>query len=168
MKKYLVITLLFLLALSVAQANAATVQWLIHGTTTNLLTPNSVASNGYTAASATYNNTIGQTGNGYLYCRFEAILTFAAAPTANSAVYIWILESLDGTTFADTPTASIITSSPSLTIPVTSGQVGTRQAVSVRCPNGQFKIAAQLNNTGQTTTASGNIIRLVQYTIQVQ
>jgi hypothetical protein len=149
---------------------AATTQWAEQGTTTDLLLPNSLASNAYTAVSATYNNTVGQTGNGYLYCRFEAILAFPASPSAGAAVYIWVLESLDGSNFATTPTATITTGAPTLAIPITTGTgvTGTRNTVTIRCPPGSFRIVAQLNGTGQTTNGTGNTIRLRQFTPTVQ
>jgi len=159
---------LFLLSAGALATAAVTTQWVIGTASTAMLTPNSIASNGYTAASTAYDNTIsGQTtGSGYTRCSFEAVLAFPANPSANAAVLVWILPSQDGTNYADAPTGSIITSPAHVAIPVTQGQNSTRQTVFTVCPPGKFKIVAQMNGTGQTTNSSGNTITLKQYTPQ--
>lgn len=167
MSRKFALALLLLLVLATGAWAALTFQWVIHGTTTALLTPNAIANDGFTAASSAYNNTIGQTGSGYTRCRFQAVLAFGAAPNPNAAVYLWMLESIDnGATFADTPTVSITTKPPDVAIPITAGATSTRQIVNAWCPPGQFKVAAKLAGTGQTTNGSGNTISLIQYTPQ--
>jgi len=163
------VALLLLLGGAAIATAAVTTQWVIGSTSTVMLTPNSVASNSYTTTGqATYDNTISgtATGAGYTRCSFEAVLAFPANPSANAAVLLWILPSQDGTNYADTPSGSITTTPASLAIPVTQGQTTTRQIVFTQCPPGKFKLAAQLNGTGQTTNASGNAINMKQYTPQ--
>jgi hypothetical protein len=144
-----------------------TLQWLIVGTATTLLTPNSVGSNGYTAVSSAFNNTIGATGNGSLLCKFQAVLAFGSAPSANAAVLLWIQESSDGgATFDDTPSSTVSTGPPRVTIPITAGATSTKQTVIAQCPAGQFKATAQLQGTGQTTTGAGNTITVLPFTVQ--
>jgi hypothetical protein len=166
-----VLTVLVLLLLVTPGWAVQTMQWVIHGTTTTLLTPNTIATGGLSGPSAAYNNTLGSTGNGYTLCRFEAVLNFSNPPNANSAVYLWIGESIDnGTTFADLPVGAVVTGPPHLTMPIASGQAGgattIRTVGTTRCPPGQFRITVQLSNTGQTTTGSANTIKLQQFTPQ--
>jgi hypothetical protein len=150
---------------ALAALTGATTFTYLEGTSTTMLTPNSIASNGYTASSATPLNPAG-----YLYCRFQATLAFTAAPlSAGAAVNIWVRQSLDGgTLFDDTPTSAIVTQTPYVVIPlaVGTGVSASRSTVSRPCPPGVFHIVAQLSGTGQTTTASTNTIVVKPYTIQ--
>jgi hypothetical protein len=163
--KRTVFTIALLLLLATGAYAAFTMQWLLHATTTTMLTPNALASNAFLNGTVVVDNTIGSTGNGYTYCRFEAVLNFGAAPAANAALLIWILESLDGgATYADAPTSSVTTTNPSLSMPLTTATT-MRQILTVRCPPGFFKITAQLNGSGQTTTGT-NTVKLRQFTMQ--
>jgi hypothetical protein len=158
-------TIALLLFLATGAYAAFVMQWALHATTTTMLTPNALASNAFLNGTVIVDNTIGATGNGYTYCRFEAVLNFGAAPAANSALLVWILESIDGgATFADQPTSSVATTNPSVVIPL-SGLTTTRQIITVRCPPGVFKLTVQLNGSGQTTTGT-NTVKLRQFTLQ--
>ncbi len=119
-------------------------------------------------ASATYDNRIGQAGNGFTLCRIELVATFGGNPTANTGVSVWFLKSADGgTNFENTPTATIgLGRPPDVVLPVTTGQTGTRVAVDVLCPAERFRFVAKNDGTGQTLAASGNIIRLLPITPQ--
>jgi hypothetical protein len=153
-----------------APAFAGTTLQLATGTLTTIMAGelNSIPSNGWTAASTvTADNRIGQALNGYLICRIEWNVTFAANPTAAGGFTGWFLKTADGTNFETTPTASIgLGRPPDFFLPVTTGQQGTRVMLDVRCPAERFKIVGNLTNTGQTTVASGNSIKILPITIQ--
>lgn len=162
--------LILLLALWAAPSWAAvTTQWAV-GTTTTLLSTelNSLANNGYSSASATYDNRQGQTGNGYTACRLELNATFAANPTANTAVILWFLKSTDGgSTFENTPTSSVgLGRPPDVVFPVTTGQTGTRVSIDTLCPAERFKVSVKSDGVGQAMSASGNTVKLQPQTPQ--
>lgn len=147
----------------------ATTTKYILGTQGNLLTTelNSLANNAYTAAGTTYDNTQGQTGDGYTLCDIEGVFTFGANPTANTGITVWLLVSQDGTNFEDTPTATIgLGRAPDVFLPVTSGQTGTRVIRRIQAPWGKFKAVAQNTGTGQTLAATANTIKIRPVTPQ--
>lgn len=156
----LALVLLLLCALAPVAWAGPKIQY-VYGTTTQMHTPNSIASNAYTGTSATLDP------GGYLYCNFKAVLAFGTAPNANAALYVWLKVSIDGgSTFSDTPTSSIVTGPPYVIIPITSGQTTTNAVESKPCPAGQFQLVLQMNNTGQTTSGSGNAVSVQPYTPQ--
>jgi len=153
----------------VSLAQAAIVTKFLLGSQTSVLTTelNSIASNGFTAASAAFNNTVGQTGDGYVLCDVEGVFTFGANPTANTAVVLWFLMAADGTNYENTPTASItLGRAPDVVLPVTAGQTGTRVTRRILCPWGLFKAVAKNDGTGQTLAASGNTVKIRPITIE--
>jgi hypothetical protein len=163
--KRAVLTIALILVLATGAYAAFVMQWVQITSPTTMLTPNGLGSNAFLNGTTTIDNTIGAAGNGYTYCRFEAVLNFGSAPAANSALLVWMLESIDGgTTFADQPTSGVATTNPSFAIPL-SGATTTRQIITVRCPPGVFKLTVQLNGSGQTTTGT-NTVKLRQFTLQ--
>ena len=167
MKKLLVLGLLLWALVTRLQA-AVTTEWAVGSVTTLLSTElNSLGNNSFSSASATYDNRIGQTGNGYTACRIELVATFAANPTANTAVVLWFLKSADGTNFENTPTSSIgLGRPPDVVLPVTSGQTGTRVMVDTLCPAERFKVSVKSDGVGQAMAASGNTVKLLPVTPQ--
>ena len=160
---------LFIAMLGAANAaHALTLQENL-GTATTLLSTelNSLGNNAYTAASATYDNSIGATGNGALRCRFELLVVHAANPTASTAWVIFLSRSADGTNFEPTPTASIGpgTALP-VSFPVNTGQTTTRGVVDIDCPAGKFKATAKNDGTGQAAAATNNTLKIWPITIQ--
>src|SRR6266446_4054145 len=139
MRKMFTFVCLLLLLLQITLLNAVAsnvTKWLL-GTQTSLLTTelNSLANNAFTVASAAFNNTIGQTGDGYIACDIEGVFVFAANPTANTGVLIWFIMAPDGTNYENTPTASItLGRAPDVVLPVTAGQTGTRVTRRILCP----------------------------------
>lgn len=158
-----------LLSVAAAPGFAATTLQLAVGNATTVYTTqlDSKASNVWLVASATVDNRITQTLNGYLICRLEWNVTFAANPTAAGGLTGWFLRTTDGTNFENTPTASVgLGRPPDFFLPVTTGQTGTRVMVDVRCPAERFQVVGNLTNTGQTTAASGNTLKILPITIQ--
>jgi hypothetical protein len=167
MKKLLMLGLLLWALVAPGQA-AVTTEWATGSATTLLSTElNTLTNNSFSSASATYDNRIGQTGNGYTICRFELVATFAANPTANTGISLWILRTTDGTNFENTPTSSVaLGRPPDVVLPVTSGQTGTRVMIDTLCPAERFKVSVKNDATGQSTAASGNTIKILPITSQ--
>lgn len=166
MKRLLVILLLLL---HVAVGHTATTLELATGTSVNALTTelNSLANNAWTAASATIDNRIGQTMNGYMVCRVEFAGTFAANPTAGGAITGFFLKTVDGTTFETTPTATVgLNRLPNFVIPVMTGQTASKVSIDVLCPAERFKVCLQNTATGQAMAASGNTVKIMPVTPQ--
>jgi hypothetical protein len=166
MKRFLSVLLVLSM---VGLAHAAIVTKFLLGSQTSLLTTelNSKGSNAFTAASSAFNNTVGQTGDGYVLCDVEGVFTFGGNPTANTAVVVWFLMAPDGTNYEDTPTASITPGrAPDVVLPVTAGQTGTRVTRRILCPWGLFKAVAKNDGTGQTLAASGNTVKIRPVTIE--
>jgi hypothetical protein len=153
--------------------SAVTTQWVVGSTVTTVagLVLDSKGSNAYVGPSTAISNTTsGQvTGAGYTRCAFEAFITFVTTPpTAGSALLVWLLPSVDGANYADMPSSTITTTPASFAMPFSTGtgSLTTRQVVYTQCPPGSFKVGVQLNGTGQTTSASGNTLKIMQYTPQ--
>lgn len=165
------LALLSLLLLISTVAEAATTFQLATRTATTVYTTelNSKASNAWLSASAVVNNTIGGAGGeGYMRCYVEFASTFAANPTANGALVGWFLKTVDGgTSYEDTPNGTVtLNRLPDVVLPVNTGGTTTRVTVETRCPAGNFKFVGQLNGTGQTTSASGNTVKIFWATPQ--
>ena len=158
------------LLVCLTSAWAATTLQLAVGTVTTALNTemNSIGSNGWTAASATIDNRIGQTLQGSLLCRVEALVTYAASPTAGGAITGWFLKTVDTTNFENTPTATIgLNRLPDFVIPATTGQTGTRASVDVRCPAERFKVVVQNTASGQSWNGGGvNFLKILPITLQ--
>ena len=162
MKRLILIPVL-LLCLGVVPVQALTLKQNLGTSTAFMGTElNGIGNNGYSAVSAlTYDNTVGQAGDGALRCRLELLVVFASAPTANTAVVVWLLRSHDGTTFEPTPTTSIGPGSAlAITFPVNSGQTTTRGIVDIDCPPAKFKAVLKNDGTGQSFAATNNTLKI--------
>lgn len=147
---------------------ALTFQWKLQaGTATTLMSPNSIASDGYISMTspASYNNTIGQTGDGYTRCIFELVLAYGSAPSANAAAYLWLRQSIDGTNFATAPSSSVNVGPPQVTFAIPAA-TASRLLATGWCPAGVFTATLQLAGTGQTSSGSGNTLKVYQFTPQ--
>lgn len=166
----MLVLLSLLLLLSTGAEAATTFQLATRSATTVYTTDlNTKASNAWIIASAVINNTIGgAAGEGYMRCYMELALSFAANPTANGAFVGWFLKTVDGgTTYEDTPNGTVtLNRLPDMVLPVNTGGTTTRVTVETRCPAGNFKIAGQLSGTGQTTSGSGNSLKIFWATPQ--
>jgi hypothetical protein len=161
---------LCLLLLLTSPSEAVNPLELATRTATTVLTTdmNSLANNAWTIASGVIDNRIGQgVGEGYLLCGVELFAVFNANPTAGGAITGFFLQTIDGTNYEVTPTASIAqTRLPNFVIPVVTGQTTTRTTVWVRCPPERFKVAIQNTATGQAMAASGNTLKILWATPQ--
>jgi hypothetical protein len=151
-----------LLFLSVLPASALTLKQNL-GSSTTLLDSQltSLGANGYATGTVVYDNAVGQPGDGALRCRLELFVTFAAAPTANTAVVVWLIRSYDGTNYEPTPTSLIAPGSAlAITFPVNSGQAATRGIADIDCPPAKFKAVLKNDNTGQALTSGSHTLKV--------
>lgn len=145
---------------------AATVQKNLLGSINTILNTAATLANNSLALSATYNNTIGGTGDGYTRVRFSLSVTFGVAPIANTGCSIWILTTQDGTaggTFEDGGASLTPARNPDCFIPVRA--VNTAQEIHEVCdfPPGNVQVLLKNDNTGQTMNANWTL-KLIPYT----
>jgi hypothetical protein len=152
--------------LSLLQASALTLKQNLGSSTTLLSVTElgSLGANGYATGTVVFDNAVGQAGDGALRCRLELFVTFAAAPTANTAMVVWLLRSYDnGATYEPTPTATVSPGSAlAMTFPVNSGtgQVITRGILDIDCPPGKMKAVLKNDNTGQAFTSGSHTLKI--------
>lgn len=126
------------------------------GSVTTLITTGGTVANNTLAIGSAFNNTVGQTGDGYTLCDLEFVGAYSVAPTANSGLTFWFLMSQDGTNYEDGDGASggggdvVPARAPDVVFPlraVTTSQRIIRQA---RLPWGLWKPLLRNDATGQT------------------
>lgn len=139
---------------------AAVIERLAIGSQTTLLSTAATLTNNSAALSSAYNNTTGQTGDGYSRGNFTLNATWASAPTAGTALSCWLLKSNDlaGGTYEDgdgTPTTPA--RAADFVIPVRA--VTTAQVVQILADlvPGLFKLLAKNDGTGQTISSGWTI-----------
>ena len=120
---------------------------------------NSLANN--TNVSLTvFDNTQGQTGDGYTLADIELTVTFGTNPTANTGFSLWLLASADGTNYEAGSSSVTPARLPDVVFPVivtTSAQTITRR---VSLPWGKMTPLLRNDGTGQTIAASGNTLKI--------
>lgn len=140
----------------------AVVEKFVLGSQATLLSTelNSLANNG-TALGSAYNNTIGGgSGDGYTLCDVELVVTYGSAPTANTGVSLWFLQTQDGTNYSDGDNSTTPATAPDVVFPlraVTTAQRVVRRAL---LPWGNFKPLAKNDGVGQAMAASGNTVKV--------
>jgi hypothetical protein len=131
-------------------------KYLLGGTITTLITGGSALGNNALAIGSAFDNTVGQTGDGYTLGDVEFSGTFSVAPAANTGIAVWFLRSQNGTNYEDgdgTVGGSADTTparNPDVVIPVravTSAQLVSRSVV---LPWGKWKPLAKNDGTGQS------------------
>lgn len=146
---------------------ATTLKWLL-GSVTSLITTglNSLTNNSIVTP-VNYDNTVGGTGDGYTQCDLELVVTFGTNPTASTGFSLWFLESQDGTNYEDgdnTPTTPA--RAPDCVFPVRVVTTAQRIIRRVPMPWGKFSVLLKNDNTGQTTAASGNTLKMRPVTLE--
>lgn len=139
----------------------ATVEKWLLGTQTSLLTTglNSLANNAR-AISAAFDNTIGQTGDGYTLCDVELVVTYGTAPTANTGCSVWFLGSQDGTNYEDGDASTTPARAPDVVFPLRAVTTAQRIIRRVWLPWGLMKVLLINDGTGQAMAASGNTLKV--------
>lgn len=121
-----------------------------------------MASGSYTAASSTHANRT----NLNMYADFQLNVTFGSAPTLNNTVDIFIIPSVDASTFGDgggavVPPSSYYRGSFPLRA-VTTAQIVDLMGAPL--PPDDFKVVA-LNSSGVAFPASGSTLKMSPYKI---
>jgi hypothetical protein len=137
------------------------------GSQTSLLTTelNSLANNG-TAIGSAYDNTVGQTGDGYTRCDVELVVTYGSAPTANTGVTFWLLGTQDGTNYEDGDNSTTPGRLPECVFPLRAVTSAQRIIRRIWLPWGKFKPLVKNDGTGQAMAASGNTVKIRPVTRQ--
>ncbi len=141
-------------------------KWKLGSATTLLSTGLNSLANNSLALSAAFDNTQGQTGDGYMLCDLELTVTYGTAPTANTACAVWFLAALDGTTYETGGTSTTPSRMPDVVFPlsaVTTQQIITRR---VWLPWGLFKALLKNDGTGQAMASSGNTLKIKPVTTE--
>lgn len=143
---------------------AALVEKILLASQTTLLSTglDSLSNNALCTLGAAFDNTIGQTGDGYTLCDVELILASMTA-AANSSINVWFIQAHDGTTYEDS--TATIARPPDVVIPLRAITGAQRVVVKgIELPPGKFKPIALNNATGAALASSGNTIKIRPYT----
>ena len=147
----------------------ATTEKLLLGTTTQLITTglNSLANNAQVLSGA-YDNTQGGAGDGAVLAEFELfIASMGGAATANTALTLWAVQSLDGTNYEDGDASTTPAKLPLCVFPVRAVSTAQRiTRVSIPLPPGLSKYLLRNDGTGQALASSGNILSIRPYSRQ--
>lgn len=125
----------------------------------------SLANNAAVPAASAFSNAQGGAGDGYVFCDLELVVTFAAAPAANTGVSLWLLRTQDGVNFEDGATGVVPARAPDVVFPtrgVTTAQRIIRQAW---LPAGVIK-ALVLNDGSGVAFSTGNTLKIRPITRQ--
>lgn len=138
----------------------ATVQKYLLGSATTLATAalDSQVNNALVSCTV-FDNTIGQTGDGYTLCDVQLTVAFSSTPTANTGLSLWFLAALDGTNYESGSSSLTPARLPDVVFPViaqTAAQIINRR---VLLPWGKMTPLLK-NEAGQTTFSSGNTLKI--------
>lgn len=138
---------------------ATTTEKFVLGSVATLLTGGNLQAlaNNALVAGATFDNTQGQTGDGYTLCDLELYLDgFASAVTASTGFSLWMLAMQDGTNAEDGSASVTPAKAPSQVFPLR--PVSTAQKVNrpLRLPWGKFTPLIKSDGTGQTLNNNTN------------
>lgn len=144
-----------------------TVTKFLLGSATTLLSTglNSLANNALVAGTV-YDNTVGQTGDGYTLCDVELVVTYGSAPTANTGVSVWFLANLDSTNYEDGDASTTPARAPDLVFPLRAVTTAQRVIRRASLPWGLIKVLLKNDGTGQTMAASGNTLKIRPVTFE--
>ena len=148
---------------------ATILKQLIIGTTTLLTTElNSLANNTNCVSTvvASYNNTIGSTGDGSLLGEFELNLTTPGGTfTANTGISVWLTEAQDGTNFEYGDASLTPPRLPNMVFAVATASTAMRlMCTNIPLPIGIFRVVLRNDGTGQTLNASGSTLKVRAFT----
>lgn len=145
----------------------ATTEKLLLASQTSLMTTglNSLANNGLVLGSA-FDNTIGQTGDGYVLCDLELVFTHGSNPTAGTAHSFWFIQTQDGTNYEDGDASTTPGRPPDVIFPVRAVTSAQRVIRRTWLPPGIWKPLLKNDGTGQAMAASGNTLKVRPVTSQ--
>lgn len=145
---------------------AVTEKYVLGSVTTLLSTGLNSLANNSLAISSAFDNTQGQTGDGYTLVDLELVVTFGTNPTANTGVSIWFLGAPDGTNYEDGGTSTTPARAADAVIPVAVSTSAQRIVQRVTLPAGLLKVLLKNDGTGQAFAASGNTLKVRPVTRQ--
>jgi hypothetical protein len=127
------------------------------GTTSTLMSAelNSLANNSLVIGNP-YNNIT----EGYPFCDVELLVTFNVAPAANTAICLWFISSLDGSTYEDGSNTVTPTALPSAVFSLRPVIISQRINRRIWLPWGTFKPLIKNDGTGQALANSGNLLTI--------
>ena len=128
---------------------ATTEKWLL-GSVTVLVTTGAALTNNSLVAGATYDNTQGQAGDGSALCDLELAVTYTTAPTANTGISLWFLQSQDGTAFEYGAAGTTPPRAPDVVFPVAATTVAELLIRRAWLPWGKTTPLIKNDGTGQT------------------
>ena len=111
---------------------------------------NSLASTGTATSSAIDND-----ADHDIYVDLELLIQYGTNPTANSTILCYIVRTVDGTNYEDTPPQSGFVGAWALKATTSAQRI---IIPGVMLPPRDFKIHVVANTTGQTAAASGNTV----------
>ena len=134
---------------------------VVPGTLTTMISTelNSLTNSSITTPASIFNNTTGAR-----FADFELLVTYGTNPTDGSQVDLYIVPSLDGTNYADGSSSIVAANNYSgsfILRATTSAQRLVLRDISI--PSCKFKVHLK-NLAGQTTSSSGNTLRMLPYT----
>lgn len=140
----------------------AVVEKFLLGTQTTLIDTglNSMANNALVLGSA-FNNTIGQTGDGYTLCDVELYFpSMGGTPTANTGFTLWMLGTQDGTNYEDGDASVTPAKLPSCVFPIRAVATAQRIIRRVSLAWGLWKPLLKNDGTGQSLAATLNTLKI--------
>lgn len=140
---------------------ATTEKYLLGSQSTILSSEMNGLANNALAIGSAFDNTIGQTGDGYTMCDVELITgTWSVAPTASTCISLWFIQAPDGTNYEDGDASTTPAKIPDVIFPLRAVTTAQRIVRRTLMPWGKFKPLVKNDGTGQTMNASGNIIKI--------
>jgi hypothetical protein len=154
MKRWVLLTGLLSMLLASTVFAGITMQRLVQGSHTAVLSISGLANNSRSAAGTMYDPRIAGAGLGYLNVIVECVMTFSVAPTAGTSISVWFLKQTDGTNFETTTTPRV----PDVVCPVLAVTSTQRVSFSRQLEAFPFQAIALNDATAQTlTTGTINI-----------
>jgi len=147
---------------------ASTEKFLLGSITTLMTTELDALSNNALAIGSAFDNTIGQTGDGYVLCDVELVTgTWGGAPATSSALILWFIQSQDGTNYEDGDASTTPAKIPDVIFPLRASTSAQRVIRRAFVPWGKFKPLVKNDATGQGMNATGNTIKIRPVTRQL-
>ena len=139
----------------------ATPMQILGSSPLQIATNNTAQPNGSAVILGPFQNVSGQTLGGSTAADLRLVFTMAAAPTAGTAIVLYILNALDPTQNANYEDGSglgpvIPTKTPAGVVALDSSQTSYSRGCTVLLPPGYFKVLVWNNNTGQSLAANWN------------
>lgn len=138
---------------------AAVLERLAIGSMSTLLNTGATLANNALAISSAYNNTTGQTGDGYTRGLFTFSGTFGTAPSANTGLSCWLIKSNDaaGGTYEDGDASTTPARPADFVLPVRAVNTAQVIAILAELVPGLLKLLAKNDATGQTINSGWTI-----------